>query len=81
MMTKMPAAPVAAATRPTENGITSCPARLPMMRSEFAVPRVSGVAKLSSAAMVAVMAMPSAKPATATTTSITANGSGSATAA
>src|SRR5215467_7708824 len=81
MMMKMPATPEAAAITPAMKGMTNCPIRLPIMRSELAVPRVSSLVIASSVAMLTVMALLSAKPAAATISTISGIGSGNAMAA
>src|SRR5262249_5546481 len=78
MMRKIPPTPVAAAIRPARTGITNWPMRLPIMRSELAVPRVSSLVIASSVAILTVMALLSAKPAAAITSTIAQSGSGSA---
>ena len=65
MITKMLPVPVAAATRLARIGMIDWPMRLAIVRGEFAVPIAPPLAMVSTPAMLAVIEMLSANPATA----------------
>ncbi len=73
--------PVAAATMPAPNGKTNWPSLLPMMRSEFAVPRAPAVVMSTVMVMLSVVASPNDIPITTMTIAIGQNDSGAASAA
>jgi hypothetical protein len=58
----MPPAPVTAATRLAPNGIATWATRLPVTRSELAVPRAPAAVSATTLVMVIVVAMPMLKP-------------------
>ena len=78
MITKMLPVPVAAATRLATIGMIDWPMRLAMVRSEFAVPMAPPLAMVSTPAMLAVIEMLKANPATAMAAYNTGSGNGKA---
>ena len=76
--TKMLPVPTAAATRLATIGMIDWPMRLAMVRSEFAVPMAPPLAMASTPAMLAVIEMLSANPATAMAAYNSGNGKGKA---
>ena len=78
MITKMLPVPVAAATRLATIGMIDWPMRLAMVRSEFAVPIAPPLAIESTPAILAVIEMLSANPATAMAACKSGSGNGKA---